>query len=114
MSVSVDLSLIRLPRTRALDILLNKYETELEKICDKIISCRVTIEDLEPDQQGENTYRTRVDILMAPDHDIVVTKNPDESNRYDDFYTVVRNTLHASQLQLKEFTDKEQKNLISD
>jgi len=106
MPVSVDLSLIHLPRTRALDVLLNKYEAELEKICNKIMSCRVTIEDLEPYRLGENTYRTRVDIRVPPDHDIVVTQNSGDGDRNDDFYTVVRNTLDASQLQLKELMEK--------
>ena len=107
MPVSADLSLIHLPRARALDVLLIKYESALEKICNKIMSCHVTIEDLEPEQQGENTYRTHVDIRISPDHNIVVTQNPEDCNSNDDFYTVVQNTLDASLLQLKKFIKKE-------
>jgi len=60
--------------TTELDTLLQKQIARLEKVCDYIVSLQVSIEKEQGRHRLGNPYQVRVDIMIPPNHQIVVKR----------------------------------------
>jgi len=89
----------------------------LERYCDRIVSCRVAIE--RPDRAEDsgnpvssspvsgNSYLVRIDLTVPPGHEVVVRKEPGDSDPFADVVTVVDVAFEAAEGQLKALVDKQ-------
>jgi len=74
---------------------------ELERFCDRIVSCRVVIEAPHRRRHGD-LFHIRVD-LKVPGKEIVVKRDPPEHHAHEDIYVAVRDCFDAVRRQLEDY-----------
>lgn len=94
-------------KTPGLEVLIHRKINKLEKICDHIISCRLTIERPQKYPDTGNPYRIRIDLTVPPGHEIVAKQSSSEGNMHDPLEKVIKQTFNAAERQLKELTEKQ-------
>ncbi len=111
MQVPLDLSVRDIPREQWLEDLVNEQVAGLERVCDHISSCRVSIERPQKAQQTGNPYRVRIDINVPPKHEVVVTQEPGDEEMHPDLAGVVRSAFDSAQRQVRELVDRQRHNV---
>ena len=80
---------------------VRSHLTELEQIFDRLTACNVTIE-ADRHRPGQGT-RYRVHILMLmPNHDVVVRREPPDGNKHEDLKLALREAFHSARRQLQD------------
>ena len=74
---------------------------ELERFCDRIVSCRVVIEAPHRRRHGD-LFHIRVD-LKVPGKEIVVKRDPPDHHAHEDIYVAVRDCFDAVRRQLEDY-----------
>lgn len=75
---------------------------KLERVCDRITRCRVTIQKPHQHHLKGNPYQVTVDITV-PDHEVVVSKGTDKDRIYNNLYAALRDAFDASQRRLEQY-----------
>lgn len=79
---------------------------DLEKVYDKLISCRVMIEETNPGRSSGKLNHVRLDISV-PGHEVVVNRNPPERPASQDLPQAINEAFATAKRQLKELKDKQ-------
>ena len=74
---------------------------ELERLFDRITSCRVVVECRHPRHQQGNLFRVRVD-LKVPGREIVVGRDPAAHHAHEDVYVAIRDAFDAARRLLED------------
>jgi ribosome-associated translation inhibitor RaiA len=95
------------PRLSELEARVRQRAAKLERYCDHIVSCRVAIE--RPHRAGDsgNPYRVRIDLTVPPGHEVVVRKEPGDSDPLVDVVTVVNVAFEAAERRLKALVERQ-------
>jgi cold shock CspA family protein/ribosome-associated translation inhibitor RaiA len=109
----VEISFKGVRKTPDIEQLINDKMSKLEKICDYMISCRVTVEMPQKHQDNGNPYRVRVDIKVPPAHEIVAKQTASEGDMHDPLEIVIRKVFKAAERQLKDLTERQHGNVKS-
>jgi cold shock CspA family protein len=105
MDVPLELSFRGVEKTPDLEQLVEREVDKLHR-ASRFTSCRVAVEQPHQHQRTHNPYRVRIEVTMPPGKDLVVTKEPRDSDRYDNVSTVIRKAFDAMERQLKETAEK--------
>ena len=103
----VDISFKDIPKTPEIEDLIKKNIAKLEKVCDHITSCRVTVQKPQKHQQRGNPYQVNIDITVPPGHEIVAKHSASQGDMHNPLETVLTQTFHAAERQLKELNEKQ-------
>ncbi|MFP4007135.1 MAG: HPF/RaiA family ribosome-associated protein [Spirulinaceae cyanobacterium] len=95
-------------KTDALENLVNEKIAKLEQFCDHINSCRVAIEKAQDHPSSGSPYRVRIDLTIAPSHELAVVKSPDQGKQYTDLEPMIRDAFDAARRQVIELNDRQQ------
>jgi cold shock CspA family protein/ribosome-associated translation inhibitor RaiA len=108
MDVPLELSFRGMPTRPEIESRVRRRVKKLEKFCDHINSCRVAIEV--PHRQGSpaSGYRVRIDLTVAPGHELVVDKDTSAPDLPNDLVTLLGNAFDAAERQVKELVDRQQ------
>jgi ribosomal subunit interface protein len=87
--------------SEAVEADINKRVEKLERICQDIIGCRVTISIDGKHKQRGNLFKVTVD-LSVPGNELVAVNHP----LHEDVYVAVRDAFEASTRQLEEFAQR--------
>jgi ribosomal subunit interface protein len=93
MQVPLQITFRHMDSSDALAALIRERVEELERFCDRIISCHVVVERQHPRREG-NLFRVRVD-LGVPGREIVVGRDPAAHHAHEDPYVAVRDAFDA-------------------
>jgi ribosome-associated translation inhibitor RaiA len=74
----------------------------LERFYDRIIACRVVVEQLHRHKHKGNLFNVRIDISV-PGSEILVTRESGKDHSHEDPYVVVRDTFRAAKRQLEDY-----------
>jgi ribosome-associated translation inhibitor RaiA/cold shock CspA family protein len=74
---------------------------ELERHCDRIMSCRVVVECRHPRHHQGNLFRIRVD-LKVPGREIAVGRDPAAHHAHEDVYVAIRDAFDATRRLLED------------
>lgn len=96
------------PKREDIEQLVREKIEGLDKFCDHIDSCSVVIEKPNENVSNGTGYRVRVDLRVAPSHEIVAVREADEGNPGDDIKLVIRQCFDAVKKQLVKLVDKQQ------
>lgn len=107
MQVPVEITYRDVPKTDAIESLVQEKINKLEKFCDYISSCRVAIEKAHDRPRSGSPYRVRLDITVPPNHELAAVRNPGEGNQYDKLEAVIRETFEAARRQLVELVERQ-------
>src|ERR1043166_2996953 len=71
MQLPVKITYRGLEKSDQIDFLILEYSARLEKFCDHINRCDVAIEQTNHNHNKGNPYRCRIDVTVAPRHELV-------------------------------------------
>ncbi|HVZ72868.1 MAG TPA: HPF/RaiA family ribosome-associated protein [Polyangia bacterium] len=97
----VEITFHHLPRSAALEERIDHEIRGLEKLFDRIVSCRVSIEAPPRHHHQGGVYRVRVE-LAVPGRHLIVDRSPDEDAAHADPYVAVRDAFRAAERQLED------------
>lgn len=81
MSFTVQTVFRNMDRSEWIELLVSKYAEKLESLCDRILSCKVTI-DVPRKHQGKENFQVRVDVCV-PGSEIVVNGHDVSIERFE-------------------------------
>lgn len=96
MQVPIQITFHHIPRSAELEAHIREKAAKLEEFHSRIISCRVTVEELGKHQHQGRPFRVSVD-LRIPGREIVVNRDHDE-----DLYVALRDVFDTVRRQLEE------------
>ncbi len=74
----------------------------LERVFDRITSCRVVIEEPHRHHHAGNLFHIRID-LTVPGREIVVRRDPPEHHAHEDVYVAVREAFDSARRQVEDY-----------
>ena len=107
MYVPLEISVKDIEKSTYLEDLIRKKAEKLERICDHISSCRVSIEKPHEHMESGNPYRVRIDLTVPPSHELVAKQEPGQGDMHHNVDTVVRNVFDKAERQLKKLNEKQ-------
>lgn len=85
----------------AVEANIRKHAERLERFCDQIISCRVTIDAPHKHHHQGNMYHVTVDV-RTPGDESVASRGPAQHHAHEDVYVAIRDAFDAVQRQLQD------------
>ena len=107
MQVPLKMTFRNVQKDAAIETLIRKQATKLERVCPYVVSCQVSIEKPQSHQKSGNPFRVRVDVTVPPEHKLVTIRNAGEGDLHERLPTVVRRAFDATQRQLEKLVDKQ-------
>src|SRR5918995_5019003 len=108
MQVPLNVTFRNVGKNDAIEDLIQKQATKLERVCDHIVSCRIAVEKPQEHQRSGNPFRVRIDVTVPPEHEIIVTREAGEGDLHEQLPTVIRDAFAAMRRQLKKLVEKQQ------
>lgn len=93
----------------ALEADIRKRAAKLEKIYERLVGCRVSVEGLHKQHRTGNIYEVHIE-MMVPGQNLVVSREPHrakERHANPDVYTSVRDAFKSAERQLKDFKQRQ-------
>ena len=110
METSLRIVFHQLPKSAALEADIRQRVDELEAVCDRIVSCRISVEAPHHHHQQGLLYRVCVDVGV-PGHHVVVGGTPDHDHAHEDPYVAVRDAFLATKRRLEEHVRRSREHL---
>jgi cold shock CspA family protein/ribosome-associated translation inhibitor RaiA len=107
MQVPLNLTFRNVSKNIAIENLVRAQAAKLERACDHIMSCRVSVEKPQEHQKSGNSFRVRIDVTVPPQHELVVTRNAGEGDLHEPLPTVIRDAFAAMRRQLRKLVEKQ-------
>lgn len=107
MRLPLEIKVRNVERTPDLERMVERRVAKLEKICDYIMRCHVTVERPHEHATSGNPFRVAIDITVPAGHEIVVDKRPRDHDLHDNLRTVIGNAFEAAERQLKELVERQ-------
>jgi len=95
----LEISYKNIGSSESLDRQVRERFAQLEKIHDRLTSCRVVIE--KAPEEGK-TFHVRVD-MVAPGRKIVVRRDPGDNRAHSDAHVAIRDAFDAARRQLQDY-----------
>jgi cold shock CspA family protein len=108
MEIPLEITYRGVQKTDGIESLIREKAAKLDKICDKLISCRVAIESPQQHQNSGSPFRVRINMRVPPGHELVVRRESTKGDIHDPLHTVLRIAFDAAHRQLKEHVEKKQ------
>ena len=100
MHIPVEIALRGIAASGALERYVGEEVRKLERICDRIRSCRVSAEALQRGKRQGEQFAVRL-VITLPGSEVVVNRE-----HGDDVYMAVRDAFAAAGLQLKDYMSR--------
>ncbi len=107
MQVPLKITFRNVRKTPDIEVLIAKQAAKLERVCDHIISCQVAVEKPQEHQRVGNPFRVRIDVTVALEHELVVSREATEGDLHDRLPTVLRGAFDAMRRQLQKLAEKQ-------
>jgi len=107
MRIPLEISYRGVEKTEPIEALLHEKCAKLERYCDHINSCRISIEKPQEHQTSGNPYRVRLDITIPPGKEIAVIKGNGKGDMHKELHAVIRDAFDAARRQVQKINDKQ-------
>jgi ribosome-associated translation inhibitor RaiA len=94
-------------KTDTVESLIHEKVTKLERICGRIVSCRVTVEKTNHHQRTGSPFRVCVDMIVPPGHELIVKHKSTKGDLHDSLSNVLREVFSSAARQLKELMHRQ-------
>lgn len=108
MRIPLEISFHGISRSESLEQLIQNNAEKLERVCDRLISCRVGVKLDQKSSSTLNPFRIRVEMRTPPGHTLVVTNTSGTKEATEDLPTSINNTFKAAHRKLKRLVEKQQ------
>src|SRR4029077_8454105 len=100
MQLPVKLSYRGLEKSDQIDNLVLDYAERLERFCDHINRCDVAIEQTNHNHHKGNTYRCRIDVTVAPRHELVADERQMDNGTHESLKKVIHDAFKTMEREL--------------
>lgn len=107
METPLQVTFRNIPRSEALEAKIRDRAQRLERHFDRIIGCRVAVEEVSPRRRKGNHYSVRVDVSV-PGAELVAGHDRQEHHAYSDVYVALRDAFDAVDRQLKDYAQRQE------
>ena len=102
MQTSLQITFRGVPTSEAMEARIRDKVTKLERYCENILACRVMVEPQHRHHHKGKLYHVRID-LSVPDHELVVSREPEKNRAHEDAYVAIRDAFEAMKRQLEAY-----------
>jgi ribosome-associated translation inhibitor RaiA len=107
MQLPVKITYRGLEKSDKIDNLVLDYAARLEKFCDHINRCDVAIEQLNHTHQKGNPFRCRIDVTVAPRHELVADEKQMDNGSHEPLLKVIHDAFKTMERELRRVVDKQ-------
>ena len=107
MQLPLQINFHHLEPSDAVEANVRKHAERLERFCNEIISCRVTIDVPHKHHHQGNMYHVTVDVRTPGDENIA-SRGPAQHHAHEDVYVAIRDAFDAVQRQLQDHQREKQ------
>ncbi len=102
MKLPLQIVLRNMAPSEAVEANVREHVDRLEKYYDKIMSCRVMVEEHHRHHHRGNLFHVRVDVKV-PGRELVVSREPGEHHAHEDVYVAIRDAFDSARRQLEDY-----------
>lgn len=92
-----------------IDNLVLEYAARLERFCDHINRCDVAIEQTNHTHQKGNPFRCRIDVTVAPRHELVADEKQMDNGSHEPVTKVIHDAFKTMERELRRVVDKQRR-----
>lgn len=104
MKTPVQLTFHNIQSSIAVEEKISEYVAKLERLSDRIISCRVVVDAPHQNHHKGKLYHIQIN-LVVPNGEIVVNRHPTDEPSHTDIYIAIRDAFDAAKRQLQDYVD---------
>lgn len=109
MQLPVNITYRGLEKNDKIDNLVLDHATRLEKFCDHINRCDVAIEQPNHTHQKGNLYRVRIDVTVAPRHELVAEDQQMDNGSHEPLLKAIHDAFKTMERELRRVVDKQRR-----
>lgn len=102
---SVQITFRDMDPSAALEARIRERISQLERVCERLTSCRVIVEAPHRHHHQGKLFHIRIDVTL-PGGEIVVGRDPAEHHAHEDAYVTVRDAFDALRRRLDDHTQR--------
>ena len=106
MEQALQISYRDFPKSEALDAVIREKAAKLDQYYEKIMACRIVVEQPHHHHRQGNLFHIRID-LTVPGKEIVVKRDPPKHHAHEDPYVTVNDAFDAMRRQLQDFARRQ-------
>jgi ribosome-associated translation inhibitor RaiA/cold shock CspA family protein len=106
MEIPLQITFRGIDHSDAIEFAIRQRAERLERFCDRITRCHVTVDMPHQHRHRGNHYAIRIEI-EAPSGEVSVTRDPSLADSHKDFQSVVRDAFDAATRQLEDDAQKQ-------
>jgi cold shock CspA family protein len=107
MQCPIEVNFRNVRKTNDIENLIDEKMAKLERICGRIVSCRVTVEKTNHHQRTGSPFCVCLDMIVPPGHELIVKHKSTEGNLHDSLSNVLREVFNSAARQLKELLQRQ-------
>jgi len=111
MQLPVKLSYRGLEKSDQIDNLVLDYAKRLERFCDHINRCDVAIEQTNHNHNKGNPYRCRIDVTVAPRHELVADERQRDNGTHEALKKVIHDAFKTMERELRRVVEKQRREI---
>jgi|SRR4051812_15235749 ribosome-associated translation inhibitor RaiA len=109
MQLPVKITYRGLDKSEKVDNLVLEYAARLEKFCDHINRCDVAIEQTNHTHQKGNPFRCRIDVTVAPRHELIADEQVKDNGSHEPLNKVIHDAFKTMERELRRVVDKQRR-----
>lgn len=107
MKVPLQIAFHGVPSSPRIEDLVRERASKLERFCDHLSSCRVTLEKPHRSRGTAEHWQVRIDLTVPPGHELVVRRESTEQTSRDGLYGVVVDAFEAAKRRLEKLSARQ-------
>jgi ribosomal subunit interface protein len=109
MQLPVEISYRGLEKSDEIETMVREKAARLDKFCDHINRCDVVIEQPNHNHKKGNPFRVRIDVTVAPGHELVAEDSETDDDSYLPLNRAVHDAFKAMERQLRHLVEKQRR-----
>ncbi|MEY2545606.1 MAG: hypothetical protein QOG48_723 [Verrucomicrobiota bacterium] len=109
MQLPIKITYRGLTKSDDIDTLVLDYAARLERFCDHINRCDVAIEQPNHGHQKGNPYRVRIDVTVAPRHELVAEEQQMDNGSHQPLTKAIHDAFKTMEGELRRVVDKQRR-----
>jgi ribosomal subunit interface protein len=105
MQLPLQLSFHELPHSDAIELHVRKRAAKLDRLFDRITSCRVAVEIPHRRHLHGKRYRVRIDLTL-PGHEIAISRDPPADAKLEDMHAAIDGAFDEAERRIEDCADK--------
>jgi ribosome-associated translation inhibitor RaiA/cold shock CspA family protein len=109
MQTPLEIAFHNMQPSEAVEAEIRKRAEKLDRIYERLVGCRVSVEGLHKQHRTGNVYEVHIE-MMVPGQNLVVSREPHRAKERfanPDIYASVREAFKAAERQLKDFKERQ-------